>query len=273
MNSPSPPPTLDHDQLVTGFRALGLTSGDKVLVHSSLSSIGHVEGGAPTLIQALLDVIGNDGLLMAPYFLPPLYEGPFDPAHLPETYTGRLPRTLRNWPGAILSLHPSHPVVAFGLAAEQVTHAHYLASAVGRDSPIDRLAKLGGKVLLLGVDQTANTTIHTGEAYANVAYWGRPRPDRKPGRWARLPSGETIYVPLPETPGDSLGFLHIEPWLIERKLITTGSVGHAVCRLMAGQPLIEAVVEFLHHDPAGLLCTRPECTFCPRARQYISESA
>ena len=267
------PPVVDRGQIVAGLRDLGLIGGDKVLVHTSLSSFGRVDGGAVALIGALLDVVGSDGLLMMPYFPPPLYEGVFDPSRPPEPYTGRVPQTLRTWPGTVLSIHPSHPVVALGRSSELVTQAHYLASAVGRDSPVDRLAKMGGKVLLLGVDQCANTTIHTGEAYAGVAYWGKPRPDRPPGRWILLPTGQTVYVSLPETPGDDAGFPGIEPWLIEHNLINFGTIGRATCRLMPGQLLIEAVVEFLLRDPAGLLCTRPDCAFCRRARLFLADQA
>ncbi len=264
---------VDRAQIAAGLRALGLNGGDKVMIHTSLSSFGHVDGGAPALIEALLAVVGRDGLLMMPYFPPPLYEGVFDAAQPPEPYTGLLPKTLRAWPGALLSLHPSHPVVALGPAAELITHDHHLTSAVGRGSPEDRLANMGGKVLLLGVGQTANTTIHTGEAYAGVAYWGKPRPDRPPGRWVRLPSSRTVYVPLPETPGDDAGFPRVDAWLMQRNGITFASIGRALCRLMPGQLLIETVVEILRRDPAGLLCDRPDCDFCRRARQFLADGA
>ena len=48
------------------LRALGLGPGHHVLVHSSLSSMGHVDGGAPTVVQALLDVVGPQGTVLAP---------------------------------------------------------------------------------------------------------------------------------------------------------------------------------------------------------------
>jgi aminoglycoside N3'-acetyltransferase len=131
------------------------------------------------------------------------------------------------------------------------------------------VAKFDGQVLLLGVQQSANTTIHTGEAYAGVPYWGHSRPDRPTSRWMILPSGQQICVPLPETPGDSAGFPRIEPLLIERNLIKFGSIGHARCRLMPGQTLIDTVVEYLQRDAGGLLCEQPGCAFCAWARQFL----
>jgi aminoglycoside 3-N-acetyltransferase len=263
-----PTEPINREQFLAGLRALGLQSGDNLLVHGALSSFGHVEGGAQAVIDTLLRLLGPRGTLVMPYFLP-LYEGVYDCAQPPLPYTGALPRQLRTQPGALLSVHPSHPVIALGPAAMQITDDHYQVSAVGRGSPIDRLAKLAGKVLLLGVGQSANTTIHTGEAYAAVPYWGRSRPDRPTGRWMILSSGQRIWVPLPETPGDSAGFVRIEPLLIERHLITLGRIGSARCWLMPGQPLIEAVVEYLGRDPAGLLCQQPDCAFCMWAGQLL----
>jgi aminoglycoside 3-N-acetyltransferase len=263
-----PTETVNREQLLADLRALGLHPGDAVLAHGSLSSFGHVDGGAQAVIDALLGLLGPRGTLVMPYFFP-LYDGAYDCAHLPVPYTGALPQQLRAQPGALLSVHPSHPVVALGPAAPQITADHYRVSAVGRGSPIDRLAKLGGKVLLLGANQSANTTMHTAEAYAAVPYWGRPRPDRPTGRWTILPAGRQIWVPLPETPGDSAGFVRIEPVLIEHNLITFGNIGRARCRLMPGQPLIDAVVDYLRRDPAGLLCQQPDCAFCAWARRFL----
>jgi|SRR5579859_561835 len=260
---------LGQDELVAGLQALGLQQGDSVVVHSSLSSLGWVRGGAATVIESLLAVVGNAGHIMMPYFFPPLYPGVFDYAHPPVPYTGAVPRALRTWPGAILSIHPTHPFVVVGPAAQQLTEGHYLTSSVGRDSPIDRLAKLGGKVLLLGVGQEANTLIHTGEAYAAVPYWGQLRPDRPPGRRCRLPDNQEIWVPLPETPGDGYGFGKIEPWLRQQGLMRLDCIGAATCSLIPGQRLIETVIEFLENEPGGLLCDRPDCTFCLWARQFL----
>jgi aminoglycoside 3-N-acetyltransferase len=259
---------IGREELIAALRALGLEPGDRVLAHASLSSFGHVQGGAQAVVDALLGALGPRGTLMMPYFFP-LYDGVFDSARPPLTYTGAIPRKLREQPGALLSVHPSHPFVAAGASAAQVTQEHYRASGVGRDSPVDRLAKLGGKVLLLGVDQTANTTIHAGEAYAGVPYWGRSRPDRPSGRWIILPNREQIWLRLPDTPGDSTGFPRLEPMLIERQLILFGQVGQATGRLMPAQDLIEAVVEYLQLDPSGLLCDRPGCLFCTWARGLL----
>jgi aminoglycoside 3-N-acetyltransferase len=187
-----PAATLGVEQLVDGLRALGLERGDRVLVHSALSSFGTVAGGAAAVVDALLAVLGPQGTLVMPYFYP-LYDGDFDYAHPPMPYTGAIPQLLRSRPGARLSVHPTHAIVAVGPEAESLTANHYLVSAVGRGSPINRLAGLGGKVLLLGVTQAVNTSLHTAEAYVGVPCRCRPS-DRAPA--TRCCTGRRSLHPL-----------------------------------------------------------------------------
>ena len=49
-------PELTRDDIAQGLRELGLAAGDAVLLHSSLSSIGRVVGGADAVIDAFLAV-------------------------------------------------------------------------------------------------------------------------------------------------------------------------------------------------------------------------
>ena len=92
-------PSLSRREIAAGLRALGVPPGSKLLVHSSLSSLGHVEGGADAVIDAFLDVLGPAGTLLVPTLTgdetlsaanPPV----FDPTTQP-CWTGLIPETLR----------------------------------------------------------------------------------------------------------------------------------------------------------------------------------
>ena len=52
---------LTLEDLVQDFHRLGVPGGGLVMVHSSLSSIGHVDGGAETVVDALLEALGPTG--------------------------------------------------------------------------------------------------------------------------------------------------------------------------------------------------------------------
>ena len=72
---------IDVGQIAGDLRRLGLQAGDTVLVHSSLSSLGPVRGGASSVIAALLEVVSPAGTLLFPSFH---WGDPYDPA-LPTT--------------------------------------------------------------------------------------------------------------------------------------------------------------------------------------------
>ena len=49
-----------RESLASDLRALGLEAGACVIVHSSLSSLGWVSGGAVAVVQALIDVVSDE---------------------------------------------------------------------------------------------------------------------------------------------------------------------------------------------------------------------
>lgn len=52
--------------LAEDFRNLGLKKGMTVIVHSSLKSLGWVVGGPIAVVQALMDVLSEEGTLVMP---------------------------------------------------------------------------------------------------------------------------------------------------------------------------------------------------------------
>jgi len=266
----SSPPVVTQSDIRDALQRAGLRRGDKVLLHSSLSSMGRVEGGADAVIDAFLDVLGPEGTLMVPTFS--LCEGPWDPAIVPST-TGRITETLRLRPESVRSLHPSHSVAAIGRDARALTDGHMQAEANGIRSPIDTLAQAGGYVFLLGVDHTANTTVHTGEAYACAPYVTLPSyPVFFTARAVRLPDGAVVMKEYLEPPGCSGGFGLVEAPLRLKGLITDVSIGGAACQMMKGKRLIQTVVEMIAQQPDILLCHRPTCWGCSTRREHLQRS-
>lgn len=184
-----------RDRLTADLRALGLTAGDTVLVHSSLRALGPVEGGAETVVDALLDVLGPTGTLVVytqtpdnsdpsrwphtrGYAVPEerwdqLRAGmaPFDPDTTPAYGVGVLPETVRARPGALRSAHPQSSFTALGPRARALTAGHAPDCHLGERSPLARLEEAGARVLLLGVGWEVCTAFHLAEYRVP----GRPR--------------------------------------------------------------------------------------------------
>lgn len=250
--------SLSHD-----LRALGVGSGECVLVHASLRSVGTVERGAEGLVDALLDAVGPTGNLIAPTFT--YRSARFDPGTTPGR-TGAVGEALRCRPAAIRSLHPFYSVAASGPRATELTRGHELVPGTGIGSPLDRLAAAGGLVLLLGVGHDRSTTIHVGEFHADAPYLDIPFDPAWPTDAEVVTGDQTRYVSYDRFPGCSRAFGLIEPHLRARRAIHDGRVGLADAQLVEGTAVIEETVALLARDEAALLCADAGCYRCSRGR-------
>ena len=50
---------ITKDDFMCAFHSLGLEKGHTLMVHTSLSKFGYVCGGAQTIIEALLETVGE----------------------------------------------------------------------------------------------------------------------------------------------------------------------------------------------------------------------
>jgi len=263
---------LTVNDLVAAFREIGLEKGDSLIIHSSLSSLGHVEKGADGVIAALLEAIGPSGNLMLPAFnYPrPLPEPYYDPKNTPGR-AGIIPETGRKRPDAVRSLHPTHSVAVIGPDAKQLTDGHLLTRAFGKSSPIDRLAKAGGKVLLLGVAHTSSSTIHIGEEYAAIpkgSWYDGPLPMVK----ILMPDGKIVEHQLDTSSSCSTAFNAVEYSLRQHNEISDQRLGKAKIQLMSGAAVIRRVVEMIDQKADILLCRWAGCKPCVVARKLLKES-
>src|SRR5947209_2486207 len=91
--------TVACPEIASDLQKLGLPAGADVLVHSSLSRIGNVEGGAEAAIEALLDAVGLAGTVLFPTLTGRREDGPLQPPFLDALttpcWTGRIPETAR----------------------------------------------------------------------------------------------------------------------------------------------------------------------------------
>lgn len=259
-----------RDRLIEDFRALGLGRGDRVAMHSSLKSIGFVLGGAQTVVRALMEVVGPEGTILMPVFSRPAPR--FVMAETPSR-TGLITETFRKMPGVVRSPHPTHSVAVWGDRAEEIAAGHEQATGLGVDSPFHRLAKMGGLVMFVGCDMRSASIIHVAEAIARVPYLDVFYPGYDIPMTVVYPDGRERVVEPRENPGDGSAFLVVEEELRRRGLIREGLVGQARTMLVKGSDVIEAALELLRRDPAALLCRRPDCPVCPRAREAIRKAS
>ena len=154
--------------VVGQLRDLGVRSGGVLLVHTSFSRAGPVEGGPAGLIAALREAVGPGGTLVMPSMSSD-DEHPFDAARTPCPDMGVTADTFWRGGGVLRSDNP-HAFAAAGPLAAAITAPHPIDPPPGADSPVGRARDHDGQVLLLGAGHDANTTIHLAENEAGVRY-------------------------------------------------------------------------------------------------------
>jgi len=181
---------ITRESILSDLRALGVAKGTTLVVHSSLRSLGWVSGGAAAVILALEEAVGEEGTLVMPthsgdYSEPSYWENPpvpdswqpviretmpaFNRELTPTRGMGVIPETFRKQQGVLRSGHPQGSFAARGRRASWVTTGHQLDFAFGESSPLARVYDLEGWILLLGVGQESNTSLHLAEYRAEYA--------------------------------------------------------------------------------------------------------
>lgn len=171
-------------RLSADLRTLGLEPGMTVIVHTALSEIGWICGGAAALVLSLEDVLREFGTLVMPTHSgdlsdPSLWENPpvpeswwqqirdempaFDPELTPTRGVGVVPEVFRHQSDVVRSNHPTVSFAAWGDSAIEIVSDHSLEYSLGEGSPLARLYDLGAWVLLIGAGFGSNTSFHLAE--------------------------------------------------------------------------------------------------------------
>ncbi len=254
--------TVIKRDIVEGLHALGLKSGDRFVVHSSLRSMGNVEGGAENVVDAVLETAGPEGTVLMPVMT---FGEPFDPARTPSR-CGLITETFRRRPEAVRSLSPTHSIAGIGADAIRLLSGHgrdlpYGPNGLG--SPLNRLAEEGGYVVLLGVSHTSDTVLHLPHYLAGLPFYEERRDVDVAG-----PDGSWRKVSVLH-PGRSHAFDNIDPHLAAKGVERRVMIGAAMVRCAKARDIIETAMEALKSNPTLLLCDSPECRYCSYTRSAL----
>jgi aminoglycoside 3-N-acetyltransferase len=157
----------DANQLLGSLRALGVRSGDSVMLHSAFGPRYGFRGTTEQLTTVFLDAVGPEGnLLMVslPYRSSSLEylskSKTFDVRKTPSMM-GLVSEYFRQRPDVLRSLHPTHPVLAWGAKAEWLVAGHEACRyPCGPGSPFEKLEQLDGKVAFYNVPFATFTFFH-----------------------------------------------------------------------------------------------------------------
>ena len=242
------------DRLVQDLSALGIPSDRPVLVHSSLSALGWVAGGAVVVVDALVDALAPATVVVPAqtgdrsdprhWEQPPVPEHwrplirdampAFDPDRVETRGMGRIVEAFRNDRRAVRGPHPTVSFAAIGPDAAALVAPHDLVPQFGEASPLGRLYEADAVVLLLGVTHASNTSFHLAEHRA--AWPGKAGPIADGA--ALCIDGERRWVTFEDEIADSGDFVELGAAYMAAHPMVEGPVGAATARWC---PMVEAV--------------------------------
>ncbi len=253
---------MNSGDLARGLLALGLEAGMTVLAHASLRSLGSVDGGAETVVDALREVLGPAGTLVvatateensttsrahqariAGMTTKQVREfraamPPFDRAVTPAG-TGRIAEAVRTMPGAIRSAHPQSSFAAIGPLARRLMRQHKIVCHLGEDSPLGKLYTSGSWILLAGVGYQACSALHLAE-YRYVQ-----TPPQQTYRCVIRYRGKPVWRAYRDVVLDDSDFTDIGVTLDKEIVSHYGHIGSAECRLMPLKETVDRATEWM----------------------------
>lgn len=245
------------EDIKAGLRRLGLKNGDRVGVHSSLSRFGVVDGGANAVIDALLEVVGEEGTIVMPTYstnrvgmkLTPAEAAagltwkfkilPYDSNATP-CWTGIIPETFRKRPSVLRSSHPTHSKAAAGRYAKEIVENED-SSALGSWK---KLLELDGYILFIGIGLRACSSMHLAEERVKLPQHLAEKTTLPKNLVEKYPATQwdICYGPYPN-------FAKMEKPLLKKGILCKTRIGQAMVQLVKLSALIDLYAEQLRRNP------------------------
>lgn len=253
---------LTRQDLINDLSKMKICKGDLLLVKVSIRSIGEIEGGAITLVDALLDVVGNQGTIVTASFVN-TYPLPIDlneedkiVSQNTPSYAGALANAMVKHPKAFRSTHPVQKFVAIGRDAERLMSSHTEASYAY--AVVEEMTKIGARNLKIG-----EKVIGVGTTHVVIKDLGCEKNIPNIGVLYYDQSGAIKQFKVDWAGGCGNGFPKFIPLYKENKaVISEGYVGSAECLYTSMLGTYKVEYEKLKSDPNFFFCDDTTCGSC-----------
>jgi len=253
---------ITKEKLISDLQNIGIKKGELLHLKVSLRAIGKIDGGPNTLIEALLETVGEKGTIVIDAFINayPLPLSKDDKNKIANnktpSYAGALANAMINYPQAERSKHPIQKFAAIGFKAKELCDSHTDKS--GGYDLVHQMAKLNAKNLTIGKNVVGVGTTHVAIEIMNLK-----RKEINKGVNYITEKGEVKLATINWNGGCGRGFPNFIPLYIEKNgLINKGKIGNAQSILTSMKKTLEIEIEKLKEDNKFFFCNDPACYSC-----------
>ena len=266
---------ISKEDIICDLNRLGICVGDIINVKASIRSIGEIDGGADTLIDALIDVVGSSGTIITDSFVS-VYS-PLTRAFWKNTtdnntksYAGALANAMLARNNVRRSNHPVQKFALIGALADQLADQHTSESYAYDILRI--ISELGGKNLKIGSDEkvvgvgTTHVAIGLAKIKQKIPYIGVQFVNKEGNKkmffinWSGgcMDAFNNLNMIYSNTPG---------------AIIAVGKIGNAAAKLTMMSITLKTELNLIKKDEkAFLTCKNKECLICRFSWEKHQES-
>ncbi len=254
---------INKEELVVSFKELGIKKGDILNLKISMKAIGKVQGGPNTIIDALLDVVGKEGTLVADSFIKtfPLFLKNRNKNNLfnieSPSYAGAIVNAMLQHPEALKSNHPVQRFSAIGKRAKELANNFTISS-----EPygfLKDMAVLDAKNLRIG---GADKVVGVGTTHVAIEHYQFKQKRLGKGIYYYKDNKKKLFIEN-WSDGCPVGFNNLLKKYRENNcIISEGKIGNAESMLTSMKKTLAFELELFKHDSSAFLCDNPACTNC-----------
>ncbi len=264
---------LNKTDLVNQIRNIGVKGADLLHLKVSMRSIGDIDGGAQTLLNALLEVVGEKGTLVSDAFID-VYPLPLNESQAEQiaddhtrSYAGAFANAMVKHPDMVRSQHPIQKFAAIGYHAKELCALHTEQS--GGYDLLHEMAKMDAVNLTIG-----KRVVGVGTTHVAIDLVGLRRKHLNMGINYRNVVGEVKLAKVDWNGGCAHGFPKFIPYYEERgAVLGGGKIGEANALLTSMKETLKIEMEILKEDPGFFFCDDKICYSCQMAWEHSPKKA
>lgn len=237
--------------IIADLREMGIEENTVLMVHSSLRSIGDVQGGGSAVLDALCASVQNGLLIVPTHTWASIKEdGDMFDVETSASCVGALTNLARQDERFIRSSHPTHSVCATGRDSREYIHLDDNAhTPTPPNGCFGVLKEKQAKILFLGAPLSKNTFVHSIEEYMNV-------PNRFTAssykfyskRGYSIVEYQMVRHYNKDCPHISDNYEKLLPIMLKLGIATAGKVGDATSYLVDAKGCFDLVCHILKKD-------------------------
>ncbi len=252
---------IEKETLIQAIKEAGIEKGDLLNLKVSLKSIGKISGGPQTLIDAFLDVVGEEGTLVSDAFVETQFKSENQRKVVNDdtpSYAGAVANTMIKHPDSYRSKHPIQKFIAIGREARKLTENHKKGDfAYG---VLKEMVNKKGKNIKIGPEEKVPGV---GTTHIVLCEEGFEQDKIKKGVYYENKEGQIQFFEVNWVGGCGFGFNNLMP-LFKKKgaVLADVPIGNTRLKVTDLEQTYAIEKKHLKEDPTSILCDDPGCISC-----------